>query len=84
MAKGEEAASYVQVLQNRSSSAALVAAAAASRGRDNGEREKGLGAAVDWYENRLSFAALAVALAAAALAAATALSRGEALPSARC
>ena len=39
---------------------------------------------MDWYENRLSSAALADALAAAALAAATALSRGEVLPSARC
>ena len=78
---GEEAASYVQVLQKTSSSAALVAAAAALRGRDDGEREEGLGAELVWYENRLSSAALADALADAALAAATALSRGEA---ARC
>ena len=83
-AKGEEAGSYVQVLQNRSSSAALAAAAAASRERDDGARGAALGAAMDRYENRLSSAALAAALAAAALAAATALSRGEALPSARC
>ena len=83
-ALGEEAGSYVQVLQNRSSSAALAAAAAASRERDDGARGGALGPAVDRYENRLSSAALAAALAAAALAAATALSRGEALPSARC
>ena len=72
---------YVEVLQKTFSCTAFAAVAAASWGRDEGEREEELGAAVDLYENRLSFAALAAALAAAALAAVTALSRGEA---ARC